>query len=181
MKTVHLTGLVKPASASPAAPPAVTGGTLRSLTVRKSSPQAINVSCDANSLKPSQQTRPRVCKTAAGTHSTAKLEKATSSRGGSRQLQREKRSGNRPCVSVSEAWAHGLQLRGLLHALLDGVNSNKKPCKSHIMERVFSLMNNVLDPQQTTILNDLFELTVTLRHNREFQRRTTQDAPDPIA
>ncbi|CAN0571815.1 unnamed protein product, partial [Laminaria digitata] len=35
-----------------------------------------------------------------------------------------------------------------------------------MMERVFSVVNNVFGAQQTTILNDLFELTVMLRHNR---------------
>ncbi|CAN0254953.1 unnamed protein product, partial [Laminaria digitata] len=37
---------------------------------------------------------------------------------------------------------------------------------SAMMERVFSVVNNVFGAQQTTILNDLFELTVMLRHNR---------------
>ncbi|CAN0423148.1 unnamed protein product, partial [Laminaria digitata] len=37
---------------------------------------------------------------------------------------------------------------------------------SAMMERVFSVVNNVFRAQQTTILNDLFELTIMLRHNR---------------
>ncbi|CAN0531985.1 unnamed protein product, partial [Laminaria digitata] len=37
---------------------------------------------------------------------------------------------------------------------------------SAMMERVFPVVNNVFGAQQTTILSDLFELTVMLRHNR---------------
>ena len=55
-------GLVEPASASLAAPPAIRRGTLSSWTVGNSSPPAINVFCDANLPKLSQQARPRVCK-----------------------------------------------------------------------------------------------------------------------
>ena len=48
-----------------------------------------------------------------------------------------------------------------------------------MMERVFSVVNNVFGALQTTILNDLFELTVMLRHNRGVRRGTRKDAPEP--
>lgn len=51
---------------------------------------------------------------------------------------------------------------------------------SAMIERVFSVVNNVFGSQQTTILNDLFELTAMLRHNRGIRRGTSKDAPDPI-
>ncbi|CAN0489187.1 unnamed protein product, partial [Laminaria digitata] len=41
-----------------------------------------------------------------------------------------------------------------------------QPSSAMRMERVFSVVNNVFGAQQTTILNDLFELMVMLRHNR---------------
>ena len=50
---------------------------------------------------------------------------------------------------------------------------------SAMMERVFSVVNNVFGAQQTTILNDLLELTVMLRHNRGIRRGTRKDAPEP--
>ncbi|CAN0084645.1 unnamed protein product, partial [Laminaria digitata] len=37
---------------------------------------------------------------------------------------------------------------------------------SAMMERAFSVMNNIFGAQQTTALNDLFEISVMLRHNR---------------
>ncbi|CAN0175352.1 unnamed protein product, partial [Laminaria digitata] len=36
---------------------------------------------------------------------------------------------------------------------------------SAMMERAFSVMNNIFGSPQTTVLNDLFELSVMLRHN----------------
>lgn len=47
---------------------------------------------------------------------------------------------------------------------------------SAMMERAFSVMNNVFGKQQTNMLNDLFELTVMLRFNRGLAR-STNDAP----
>ena len=52
------------------------------------------------------------------------------------------------------------------------------------MERVFSVVNIVFGAQQITIiLNDLFELTVMLRHYSGIRRGNEKDAlePDPIA
>ena len=52
-----------------------------------------------------------------------------------------------------------------------------------MMERVFSIVNIVFGAaaaQQTTIiLNDLFELTVMLRHYSGIRRGTRKDAPEP--
>lgn len=48
-----------------------------------------------------------------------------------------------------------------------------------MMERAFSVMNNVFGKQQTTVLNDHFELTVMLRHNRGIRRGARNNTPDP--
>ena len=50
---------------------------------------------------------------------------------------------------------------------------------SAMMERVFSVMNNMFVAQQTTILKDLFELTVMLRHSSDTRRDTRKDVPEP--
>ncbi|CAN0455777.1 unnamed protein product [Pylaiella littoralis] len=44
-----------------------------------------------------------------------------------------------------------------------------------MMERAFSVMNNVFGKQQMTLMNDLFELTVMLRHNRGVRRDARKD------
>ena len=44
------------------------------------------------------------------------------------------------------------------------------------MERAFSVENNIFGAQQTTVLNDLFELSVMLRHNRGIRRGARKDA-----
>ena len=46
---------------------------------------------------------------------------------------------------------------------------------SAMMERAFSVMNNVFGKQQMTLMNDLFELTVMLRHNRGVRRDARKD------
>ena len=47
-----------------------------------------------------------------------------------------------------------------------------------MMERAFSVMTNIVGAQQTTVLNDLFELSVMLRHNRGLRRGARKDAVD---
>ena len=49
---------------------------------------------------------------------------------------------------------------------------------SATMERAFSVMNHIFGAQQTAVLNDLFEQSVMLRHNRGLRRGARKDAVD---
>ena len=44
------------------------------------------------------------------------------------------------------------------------------------MERAFSVVNSIFGSQQTTVLNDLFELSVMLRHNGGVRRGSRNDS-----